>query len=52
MKMVVRIHGQGKVKDMGHRGLAAISVAESVDVNVANIPVGLNAAGVVHDSSL
>jgi transposase-like protein len=47
MKSVVRIHGQGKVKDVGLRGLATVPGAESVDATVALIqaliPLGLNA---------
>lgn len=31
MKSVVRIQGQGKVKDVGLQGLASVPAAESVD---------------------
>ena len=47
MKSVVRIQGQGKVKDVGRRGLATLPVPESVDTTVALIqaliPLGLTA---------
>ena len=47
MKSVVRIQGQGKVKDVGLRGLATVPTAESVDSTVALIqdliPLGLKA---------
>lgn len=47
MKSVVRIQGQGKVKDVGLRGLATLPVPESVDTTVALIqaliPLGLTA---------
>ena len=47
MKSVVPIQGQGKVKDVGLRGLATVPAAESVDSKVALIqaliPLGLNA---------
>ena len=47
MKSVVRIQGQGKLKDVGLRGLATVPAAESVDSTVALIqaliPVGLKA---------
>jgi len=47
MKSVVRTQGQGKVKDVGLRGLATLPVPESVDSTVALIqaliPLGLNA---------
>lgn len=47
MKSVVRIQGQGKVKDVGLRALATVPAAESVDSTVALIqaliPLGLTA---------
>ena len=47
MKRVFRIQGQGKVKDVGLRGLAAVPTAEDVDSTVALIqeliPLGLRA---------
>lgn len=47
MKRVVRIQGQGKVKEVGLRGLSAVPAAESVDAKVALIqeliPLGLEA---------
>jgi hypothetical protein len=47
MKSVFRIQGQGKVKDVGRRGLATLPVPESVDSTVALIqaliPLGLTA---------
>jgi len=47
MKRVFRIQGQGKVKDVGLRGLATLPVPESVDTTVALIqaliPLGLTA---------
>ena len=47
MKSVVRIQGQGKVKDVGLRGLPTLPVPESVDTTVALIqaliPLGLTA---------
>ena len=47
MKSVFRIQGQGKVKDVGLRGLASVPVADSVDSTVALIqaliPLGLTA---------
>lgn len=47
MKSVFRIQGQGKVKDVGLRGLASVPVPESVDTTVALIqaliPLGLTA---------
>ena len=54
MKSVVRIQGQGKVKDMELRALATVPAAESVDSTVALIqaliPLGLKAVGeALHD---
>lgn len=47
MKRVFRIQGQGKVKDVGLRGLATVPAAEGVDRKVALIqaliPIGLKA---------
>jgi putative transposase len=47
MKRVFRVQGQGKVKDVGLRGLAAVPAAEHVDSTVtliqALIPLGLEA---------
>src|SRR3972149_2248687 len=47
MKRVVRIQAQGKVKDVGLRGLSTVPAAESVDAKVALIqeliPLGLEA---------
>jgi len=47
MKRVVRIQGQGKVKEVGLRELSAVPAAESVDAKVALIqeliPLGLEA---------
>ena len=47
MKRVFQIQGQGKVKDVGLRGLAAVPTAEDVDSTVALIqeliPLGLKA---------
>jgi transposase-like protein len=47
MKSVVRIQKEGKMKDMGLRGLATLPVPESVDTTVALIqaliPLGLTA---------
>ena len=48
MKSVIRIQAQGKVKDVGLRGLSTVPAAESVDAKVALIqaliPLGLTAA--------
>lgn len=54
MKRVVRIQGQGKIKDVGLRGLSTVPAAESVDAKVALIqaliPLGLQAvAEALHD---
>lgn len=47
MKSVVRVTGQGKMKDVGLRGVATVPAAEDVDSTVALIqaliPVGLKA---------
>jgi hypothetical protein len=49
MTSVVRIQRQGKVKDVGLRGLASVPAAEDVDSTVALIqtliPLGLKAVG-------
>ncbi len=49
MKRVFRIQRQGKVKDVGLRGLSTVPAAESVDAKVALIqeliPLGLEAVG-------
>lgn len=47
MKRVVRIQGQGKLKDVGLRGLATLPAAERVDSTMALIqalmPLGIKA---------
>jgi hypothetical protein len=49
MKRVFRMQGQGKVKDVGLRGLGTVPAAEGIDSTVALIqaliPVGLEAVG-------
>jgi len=56
MKRVVRVSGQGKVKDVGLRGLATVPTAEDVDSTVALtqalIPVGLQAVGEVLEAEV
>ena len=56
MKSVVRIQGQGKVKDVGLRGLATVPAAESVDSTVALIqaliPLGLKAVAEVLEAEV
>jgi putative transposase len=56
MKRVFRIQGQGKVKDVGLRGLTTVPTAEDVDSTVALIqaliPVGLEAVAEVLEAEV